>query len=665
MSTPSTVVLVGVRGFGAVHLADLRRLGASGRVRLLALVDPLVPPGPVDDAPLFPTLGDAFRAAGVPDVVVAAVPIPVHASVASEALRAGADVLLEKPPFARMSDFERLLDLEQATAGVVQVGFQSLGSHALDDLDADRFAIGTIRHVRAMGAWVRRAAYWERSPWAGRRSLDGADVVDGVATNPLAHAVATALRIAGLRAAEDVARVDVDAYRANPIDADDTTALRIVPARPGAHPTVSAALTLAAPGEVDASPVVEVVGDSGTVTFRYTEDEVVGPSGVVTGTGRTNLLENLVAHRTTGEPLLVPLRSTGAFMRVVEAIRTSPEPARIEPRFVEVVGTGGDAHPVVQDVGRWIRAAADRDGTFADAGAPWASASRDAPIARLGTGRGGPLVTVQDGAGTSPTSSPRPFLHPVRTMAGVQLTARRPADHDWHLGVGFTVPEVDGTNFWGGGTYVRDRGYVDADDHGHQQLDDLRTTADGGAEAVTMRLTWVARDGAELLREVRTATVRPLDDAVWRLDLRTVLEPAGSRVVTLGSPGSNGRPRAGYGGWFWRFPEVADVEVRTEDAVGEDAVLGTTAPWISWTADFRGAPGATGDATILLGPGDDRTAADPWFVRTTDYPGVGSALAWERPVRVEPGAPLVRSLRAVIADGRHPGPALRAHLSDG
>ena len=57
--------------------------------------------------------------------------------------------------------------------------------------------IGEVRGVSAVGTWVRTKGYFKRSRWAGKRSLDGTDVVDGVATNALAHAVATGLRIAG------------------------------------------------------------------------------------------------------------------------------------------------------------------------------------------------------------------------------------------------------------------------------------------------------------------------------------------------------------------------------------------------------------------------------------------------------------------------------------
>ena len=91
----------------------------------------------------------------------------------------------------------------------------------------DAFGIGEIVKVTATGAWSRTVGYWNRSPWAGRRSLHGQPVVDGVVTNPLAHATATALAVIGCREADDVVAVDTDLYRANAIDSDDTSVVRI------------------------------------------------------------------------------------------------------------------------------------------------------------------------------------------------------------------------------------------------------------------------------------------------------------------------------------------------------------------------------------------------------------------------------------------------------
>ena len=34
-----------------------------------------------------------------------------------------------------------------------------------------------------------------------------------------------------------------------------------------------------------------------------------------------------------------------------------------------------------------------------------------------------------------PLESPRPYLHPVRTLGGEVVTDCRPADHPWHKGI--------------------------------------------------------------------------------------------------------------------------------------------------------------------------------------------------------------------------------------
>src|SRR3954451_21269079 len=47
---------------------------------------------------------------------------------------------------------------------------------------------------------------------------------------------------------------------------------------------------------------------------------------------------------------------------------------------------------------------------------------------------GVPVADYVDGGELDPVLSPRPYLHPVRTLRGVVVTDARPADHRWHLG---------------------------------------------------------------------------------------------------------------------------------------------------------------------------------------------------------------------------------------
>lgn len=125
---------------------------------------------------------------------------------------------------------------------------------------------------------------------------------------------------------------------------------------------------------------------------------------------------------------------------------------------------------------------------------------------------------------------------------------------------------------------------------------------------------------------------------------RSTYRSGGPADLSIGSPATNGRPGAGYGGFFWRAPkEASPPAVFSASGDGEEEVHGRTADWVAlsgegWTLVFAGAT--------------EETRRDPWFVRTTEYPGVGSSLAADRRLPVPSGATIVRRVVTVVADGR-------------
>ncbi|MFE3140185.1 Gfo/Idh/MocA family protein [Streptomyces scopuliridis] len=375
-----SVVLAGARGHGRTHLRNIRRLEQTGPVRLVGIceLEPLSPreladagygaPGPAQSA----DFGELLERTDA-RIAIICTPIHTHTDLALTAAAHGVHTLLEKPTTPSYAEYERLLAGLEEKGTACQVGFQSLGSHAVGairELVADG-AIGRLRGIGAAGAWVRDEAYFRRVPWAGRRTLDGRDVADGVLTNPLAHAVATALRIDGSDLAEDITDSELEQYRAHDIEADDTSCLRLRTAR-GTRITV--AVTLCAERNTD--PYVAVHGTEGRITFWYKQDRVLverrGMGPVETVHARTDLLENLVAHLRDGSGLLVPPRRTGAFMRIVEAIRTGPAP---EPLPAGAwYSAPGDKAPrrIVKGIDAVIEESAESLATFSELGAAWA-----------------------------------------------------------------------------------------------------------------------------------------------------------------------------------------------------------------------------------------------------------------------------------------------------
>jgi predicted dehydrogenase len=377
VAAAARVALVGVHGFGAHHLRNLDRLQAAGAVELVAVADPQPPaPGAVPpSAAVYAGIEDLLAETRALDVIIVATPIQTHAPLALAALAADAHLYLEKPPVASLADYNRLRSAADVAGRNVQIGFQSLGSHALKAIE-DLLAagtIGTLQGISATGRWVRDKAYYKRSRWAGKRSINGVDVVDGVATNPLAHAVATALRIAGARTTADVASIETELYRANDIESDDTSVIRI---RTTAGLPITCALTICATESVE--PYVTLQGSAGTAVFHYTEDRLtVETSGRRSEEtyGRDDLTENLLAHRASGAPLLSSLADSGAFMLVLEAIRTAPAPALIDASSVRWEGDGEAAHAVVVDIEDALERAGREHATFSELGLPWAGQS--------------------------------------------------------------------------------------------------------------------------------------------------------------------------------------------------------------------------------------------------------------------------------------------------
>ncbi|WBB52599.1 PmoA family protein [Verrucosispora sp. WMMD573] len=239
---------------------------------------------------------------------------------------------------------------------------------------------------------------------------------------------------------------------------------------------------------------------------------------------------------------------------------------------------------------------------------------------------------------------PRPYLHPIRTLVGTVVTDALPADHVWHLGASLAVQDVNGTNLWGGRTYVRDVGYTWRADHGrivHTGWDRREP------QVLDHHLHWCDPSGRVLLAERRTlaASAVPGHGSAWRLEVSSTLTAPVDHDVTLGSPATNGRPGgAGYGGFFWRAVAAEPAEVFTAELDGEEAVNGCTEPWVAMTGR---APDGEAYSLVFsgLGPGDR------WFVRTAMYPGVCVAFAFEQTTTIPAGTSRRGHYRVVIADG--------------
>jgi predicted dehydrogenase len=373
------VALIGANGHGRSHrraIADLSTVESivASIVELVAIGDV----APVEDAPPGVPVFDDHRSlltAIGPDIVIVCTPPHTHVPIAEDALRSGADVLLEKPPVLCRADHRRLLEVETETGRSCQVGFQALGSAALTELlsTIDEGGLGQVGSIRAVGAWKRDAAYFSRSSWVGRRSVNGVPTLDGALANPFAHAVMQVIAIAR----RPLRGIEVDRYRTRDIEVDDTATLRLS-FDGGLRALV--AVSLCAEEFVPGS--ITVTGSTGTAELEYPTDRLrlpgePEPRGV---SGRIGLLRNLVEHRADrGHPLVAPLARTAPFTDVLDVVTAAPVTA-IDPAYLREATDLPTPRLVIDGINEILHRAATEVALLSELPVPWAAPLERSPL---------------------------------------------------------------------------------------------------------------------------------------------------------------------------------------------------------------------------------------------------------------------------------------------
>lgn len=276
---------------------------------------------------------------------------------------------------------------------------------------------------------------------------------------------------------------------------------------------------------------------------------------------------------------------------------------------------------------------------------------------------GSPVAHFGLGHGIGPIDTPKPFIHPLRTPAGVTVTGFAPEDHTWHHGLSFAFPRVDAHNLWGGGTYFSpEQGYIVVEDQGRIDHQEWTSEASGDSGA-TLResVRWIGHEGQSLLDERRTWSfgVAQLEGILALvIDFATTLTSATGDDVALQTPAQRGRPDGGYGGLWLRLAEGFAAA-----AIDGDGVDLSESGGESRTMIVHGVTAAGDKVTLGLAFGDQpRVGHHRWLHRFEPFSAIGWAHAYVDGLTVPANGELAFQHRLVIADGHLDPGAVRALL---
>lgn len=232
---------------------------------------------------------DAFQ--GRLDLCIIPTSIHWHAPMVLAALKAGANVLVEKP-LAGSTEEARAIVAGAASAGrFVAVAFQDMyapETWAIKRFLSDR-ELGGVKSIQVSGSWPRGRDYYGRNRWAGRLHCDGRPVFDSPLNNAFAHFINLALFFAAgeVQRLERIKSVEGRLLRHYPIENYDTAAVCLATEN-GVR--VDAVFTHADPAGENPRLVVEM--DRGKLVWIYDHSvSATDPEGRVVKEWSVDLIE--------------------------------------------------------------------------------------------------------------------------------------------------------------------------------------------------------------------------------------------------------------------------------------------------------------------------------------------------------------------------------------
>lgn len=271
--------VVGVRNFANTHIRNLKRLEKEGVARLTAILvldserNGVAARTLENDGVRVFTSWDDMLAQGKDcfDVLSLPVSIHTHAPMSIEAMRAGYDVLVEKPPAPTIQELDEMIAASRETGKFCAVGFQFIHSVTIRRLK-DKIVngdLGEIKDISCKAYWPRMRDYYTRNAWAGKTASDGHVVLDGPINNALAHYLNNMLFLASPVPDQEaeIDTVQAELYRGHTyIQAEDTSCLRVT-CKSGA--TIHFYVTHCSKQVLN--PHMEIAGTRGKVLWQMNE----------------------------------------------------------------------------------------------------------------------------------------------------------------------------------------------------------------------------------------------------------------------------------------------------------------------------------------------------------------------------------------------------------
>lgn len=393
MNTPRPVrsALIGVSGYGGVHLQALQNLQNQRAVELVAAT--IINPAAVPEkcamlrASGCRIYGDYLemlrRESGVIELCCIPTGIGWHAEMTVAALQAGCHVLVEKPAAGTVQEVDRMIAARDAAGRSVAVGFQHLYLEEYEALKKRVFTgeIGTLREIRISACWPRPVSYYVRNDWAGRLRCGDRWVLDSPANNAFSHFLMAGLHLASSRphGAANVVEMQAETYRAQEIETFDTIAARFA-----TDTGVEILFAGTHCAENEGGPVIDLIGAGGM--FRWEVGRALirirpgSPPASLPMTplalSKEQMFARVLAQIRDGEPERCTLEEARRHTHLINALHETNLTHDIPEEHRLILPIGDKTQHVIRGISATLGGALAGGKLFSELGEPWAVGAR-------------------------------------------------------------------------------------------------------------------------------------------------------------------------------------------------------------------------------------------------------------------------------------------------
>jgi predicted dehydrogenase len=272
--------IIGISGFGNTHYVDLKHGVEDGRWNIVGATV-INQTEEVEKCDWLKGQGTELytdwqlmldELAGTIDICFIPTGINMHAPMSIAAMRAGANVFVEKPAAATVQEVAEMQRVADETGKFVAVGYQFI--YQPDIAIVKQMLIdgklGKITSIKSKALWSRDSIYYNRNGWAGKLNVNGDWVLDSQFNNANAHFLNVMNFLGGktFSTAAEIKSCYAELYRAHAIESPDTACLQATSADGvelyffGTHACF----------EQSAVDII-ITGELGMIEWRYYGDE--------------------------------------------------------------------------------------------------------------------------------------------------------------------------------------------------------------------------------------------------------------------------------------------------------------------------------------------------------------------------------------------------------